>query len=350
MVDKEVRINSREVERTTAQARAFHEGNTLLERAKERISSIKAKKIKVAMIVLAATMIPAPMLYGKHNLQVYGKLDTNKHQTILQLRQNGVTARRETEFKSRKYDIQQILEVSNPNYSSRVVSCTIRVPAASREFGQAFLLNGLTNRGYMYQIGPAHGIFLDTVDDPKFDVAYMVADPTGRKVYITTQKKNVLEPNTRYKVEMRIEGNKVIAEVSDLSGNPIQIISGPAFGSEKFIGGTFTLQNGSGLFTGVMTEIISPRKDVATGKASYHLFSPMPSIEKDYALSSGINDSVLGGDKAFSEHSYPASTEEVKKKNARDMVMGNYLGSLRHIEVKTNGKTVFGYSFTTSSK
>ena len=245
--------------------------------------------------------------------------------------------------------MQQVLEVSNPKFSSKEIVCTISVPEA-KEFGQALLFNGLTNKGYWYQIGISNGTSLDTLKSDKFSISYMASDPKGKVLFLTTQMKGKLEPNQVYNVALRVEGDEIVAGVFDISGNPIKIVSGPSFGSTKFIGGKYLLENGSSYFTGVMTEIISAKPDVKAGTVKYTLFSPMPMNQNEYILSSNIGGSVLGGDKAYSEIDYPQKKTRIIESNKITHVMGNYIEYLIPIEVEENGKKSKAYTFTTSSK
>ncbi len=307
----------------------------------------KTAKRSIAVAGLAVLLLPTGMLRGGYPPGAFGAEDSSAS-TKTSLKTKGAAKGSMKDLESRKYDIQQTLAINNANYSSDVIGCIVRIPA-TKEFGQAFLLNGVTDKGYWYQVGISQGFYLETFNDDKFSIAYQVSDPEGKLLHTTIQLRNSIEPNKDYVIAMRIEDRYAIASVSDASGNMIKKIIGPAFGSSRFVGEQWNLKNGSIYFTGPMTEISSVNETVKANSITYILTSPMPVNGADYILVSNIANSLRLGVSVVPSVTYVSGSLFFMGDNKTELKMRNYVESLTSTEVEIDGKKTKGYAFTTSS-
>ncbi len=257
--------------------------------------------------------------------------------------------RKHREFGSREFDIQQILKIDNTDYSSTAVGCRVLVPGTTRDFGQAFLFNAVTDMGYWYQIGISQGFAFDTLEDKKFGIIYQASGPNGKVLFETTQLKNSIEPVREYDISIRLKGSSVIAEVRDSQGKLLKSIDGPSFGSKRFVGSEWRLKNGERYFTGAMTEIISASRDVKTGSATYIIAGSNLAGIGSFALTANMGASDATRDMSGKHFDYTPGVHKSKSGKTTSMSMGNYVESLVPMVVEANGKKMDGYSFTTSS-
>ena len=127
-------------------------------------------------------------------------------------------------------------------------------------YGPAYLLNGLTNLGYWYQVGLswdwpiANGGF-----SPGFAFNYEVFSPNGTSIFPPgaggiANFTGPVNPGDEVGLSLTFNGESVTMEAIDWKTNSLASVAYESFGASEFVGLPLSISNGRGYFTGLMTE------------------------------------------------------------------------------------------------
>ena len=157
------------------------------------------------------------------------------------------------------YDEQLGLTLTQ-NFSSLACNVTAVVQTYDQGEGPAYLLNGLSDQGYWYQVGLSwNWPYIDGSGyNPGFNANYEVFAPNGTSIFPSDGgsllKRISVNQNDTVLLELYFSSNNVTMYTNDLNTGSIAQESYPAQGATYFVG----LQNGTsnpqGFFTGLMTE------------------------------------------------------------------------------------------------
>ena len=165
----------------------------------------------------------------------------------------------------------QAANSSSPNYDEQIgltftdtfTSLQYNVTAVAQTdsdgYGPAYLLNGLTDMGYWYQVGLSWDWNPGTVPGTGFSMSYEVFDSDGNSIFPTTGQGGLLSysggVNSGDTVELSLSflSGTVLMYSSDLNTGANASITYSAEGASEFVG-LLTPSNQNGFFTGLMTE------------------------------------------------------------------------------------------------
>ncbi len=127
-------------------------------------------------------------------------------------------------------------------------------------YGPAYLLNGLTNLGYWYQVGLswdwpiANGGF-----SPGFAFNYEVFSPNGTSIFPPdaggiANFSGPVNPGDKIGLSLTFSGESVTMEAIDWQTNSLASVAYESFGAGEFVGFPLSISNAKGYFTGLMTE------------------------------------------------------------------------------------------------
>lgn len=139
-------------------------------------------------------------------------------------------------------------------YSVSAVEQTDSVSGA----GPAYLLNGLSDQGYWYQVGISwRWPYLSGGHTAGWGMNYEVFDPSGDSIFPTdagglASLSGVVNEGDSVMLHLYFSGNTVVMSVHDQNTGASASESYSAFGASQFSGSTTPF--GSGFFTGLMTE------------------------------------------------------------------------------------------------
>ncbi len=127
--------------------------------------------------------------------------------------------------------------------------------------GPAYLLNGLTNTGYWYQIGIAYDWPTTSNEHYSgFSFAYQVWSPGKGLVFPTnggggiSQFTGHVNPGDKILLGMYIQNGTMVMSASDWNTGAYANTSFGTEGASYFVGNTSQASNSNGYFTGLMTE------------------------------------------------------------------------------------------------
>jgi hypothetical protein len=156
---------------------------------------------------------------------------------------------------------------SNPS-ASRSAELIYSVDAVAQTdssgYGPAYLLNGLTDQGYWYQVGVCFcwpesflGIYYP---DDGFHMIYEVWDPSGTSIFpsnggvgVDDFTGNTVNIDDMIYLELYISSGQVVMDAIDRNAGAIASETYSAEGANQFIG-TNGPHNAKGFFSGLMTE------------------------------------------------------------------------------------------------
>jgi len=127
--------------------------------------------------------------------------------------------------------------------------------------GPAYLLNGLSNTGYWYQVGLSWNWATFFGYSPnQFLLSYEVWAPNGTSIYPTSGGTGLLNlsgpinEGDTVLLNLYFRNNTVILLVKDWNTGATASITFPAYGATEFVGSPNYTANNNGFFTGLMTE------------------------------------------------------------------------------------------------
>ncbi|MHB1908538.1 MAG: hypothetical protein ACYCQJ_06660 [Nitrososphaerales archaeon] len=147
--------------------------------------------------------------------------------------------------------------VGNMNSMSYNVTATTNVDADG--YGPSYLVNGLTNQGYWYQVGLAYD--WPTINGgnlPGFNMAYEVFNNSGASIFPSNGGglapfSGTVNPNDIVNLALVLSSGRICLEASDYETGASASQCLTAVGS-YFIGDSSSPSNNNGFFTGLMTE------------------------------------------------------------------------------------------------
>lgn len=126
--------------------------------------------------------------------------------------------------------------------------------------GPAYLLNGLSDTGYWYQVGLGWNWYPGYYPGTGFDLLYEVFDTTGSSIFPTNGGAGLLAfsgaVNQGDNVELKLyfSGSQVVMKGTDLNTGASALQAYSTEGGTKFVGTPSSPANTNGFFTGLMTE------------------------------------------------------------------------------------------------
>ena len=127
--------------------------------------------------------------------------------------------------------------------------------------GPGYLLNGLSNTGYWYQVGLSWNWATFFGYSPnQFLLSYEVWSPNGTSIYPTNGGAGLLDLSGPVNegdlvlLNLYFRNNTVILLVRDWNTGATGYITFPAYGATEFVGTPYETANSNGFFTGLMTE------------------------------------------------------------------------------------------------
>jgi hypothetical protein len=219
----------------------------------------------------------------------------DKKQTEIRLTQNAII---NATIDSRKYDIMQLAYVRDREFKSPQIFCTVFPDRSNKEVSQAYILNGTTDEGYLYQLGIAIDVSSKLFGKSFFNLNYSIADPDGNFAYNENLADYMLDPNRPYRIGLVLDKGNVMAEVMDLTDKSKREIVLPnfidgIFTGHTFVGGLHPAGGNKLSFTGVLKETMAPKQweNVGGGKFVLSEGEGMPSGLNSYSMMISIQDS-----------------------------------------------------------
>jgi len=127
--------------------------------------------------------------------------------------------------------------------------------------GPGYLLNGLSNTGYWYQVGLSWNWATFFGYSPnQFLLSYEVFAPNGTSIYPTSGGGGLLNlsgpvnEGDSVLLNLYFKNNTVILLVEDWNTGATGFMVFPAYGATEFVGNPNATANSNGFFTGLMTE------------------------------------------------------------------------------------------------
>jgi hypothetical protein len=164
------------------------------------------------------------------------------------------------------YDEQSYISFGN-NFTKLSYNITALAQNSSGGYGVAYLLNGVSNVGYWYQVSLAwnwtRSLSTDTWNG--FDLGYEVFAQNGSGLYPSSKSgmgivhfSNIVNRNDTIQLNLYFLNNKVVMSAYDWNTKAFAIINYSAFNATKFVGFSQNITsngtNKQGEFTGLMTE------------------------------------------------------------------------------------------------
>lgn len=146
-------------------------------------------------------------------------------------------------------------------FTQDAVSLAYTVTAVAQKgtdnYGPAYLLNGLGNTGYWYQVGLSYN--WDPSTAAGFQLAYSVFDPSGNLVLPTTNGAGLaaispVNPGDLVLLSLSFSNGNVIMQGTDQNTGAQAQETFTASGATAFSGNTSAPSNAQGFFSGLMTE------------------------------------------------------------------------------------------------
>ena len=153
------------------------------------------------------------------------------------------------------YD-EQLGTTFTQNFTSLAYTVTALAQTGTDGYGPAYLLNGLGNTGYWYQVGLSYD--WDGSASTGFQLAYEVYNSSGKSVYPVNgggmATFSPVNPGDTVLLTLSFaNGNVVMEDTDQTTGAQAQKIYS-AMGATSFIGNPSATANSNGFFTGLMTE------------------------------------------------------------------------------------------------
>ncbi|MGC8970248.1 MAG: PKD domain-containing protein [Conexivisphaera sp.] len=160
------------------------------------------------------------------------------------------------------YD-EQLGESLTQDFTSLAINVTAVEQADSYGYGPAYLLNGLSNTGYWYQVGLSYDWpYQNNVGyNPGFNMFYEVWNPSDDSVFPSSGGGGILSfsgpvnPGDEVSLYLYFSGGNVVMMAYDWNTGANATETYSAEGATYFQGQTGSTCNGNGFFTGPMTEM-----------------------------------------------------------------------------------------------
>jgi len=153
--------------------------------------------------------------------------------------------------------------------NSSTLSVNVTAPAQSDGYGVAYLLNGLSNKGYWYQVGVSWQWF----GFQGFAAIFDVWDPNRSAVNAFQGGPALIGLNSNdfdtFELSIRFLNNNVIMSVVDLNTSSQASLKERTFGANTFIGNPFSPLY-HGYFSGLMTEMYHDKPYYGTEVPAYY--------------------------------------------------------------------------------
>lgn len=154
------------------------------------------------------------------------------------------------------YD-EQLGTAFTQNFTSLAYTVTAVAQSGSDGYGPAYLVNGLGNTGYWYQVGLAYN--WDPVTAPGFHLAYSVFGPSGNVVFPVNTGAGIttispVNPGDTVLLSLSFSNGNVVMQATDQTTGAQSQETYSAAGSTYFVGSPSSIGNSQGFFTGLMTE------------------------------------------------------------------------------------------------
>ncbi len=179
---------------------------------------------------------------------------------------------------SPNYDVQEVM-VFTQSYSQLEFNVTAVAQCDATGYGPAYLLNGLSNTGYWYQVGINWDWPLQTGGYARgFTFASEAWAPGGRtRTTSPTPFAGTVNPNDAIELSLSFSGGEVVASARDLNTGASASTNYPVNRATTFVGSqaqqsrsrfSFATQ---GYFTGLMTEWyhVSPSNNVPEQRVTF---------------------------------------------------------------------------------
>lgn len=156
--------------------------------------------------------------------------------------------------------IEQILLSFKQNFPSLSYNVSAIEQCGSEGGGPAYLLNGLSDAGYWYQVGLSwRWGYPTTTIHPGFNAIFAVYAPNGTEVFLSGEKRTVLDDivvnqGDNVLLSLFFSGGNVALYVYDWNTGSAAEESFPSPGATQFAGTPNGYGNSKGYFTGLMTE------------------------------------------------------------------------------------------------
>ena len=165
----------------------------------------------------------------------------------------------------------QTTSPSTPNYDEQIgltftdtfSSLAYNVTAISQQnsdgYGPAYLLNGLTDRGYWYQVGLSWNWNPGSSPGAGFSMNYEVWDTNGYSIFPTdgggglASLSGVVDNGDNVRLSLNFTGVTVVMYVADLNTGAAASVRFSSEGASSFVG-LINPSNTNGYFSGLMTE------------------------------------------------------------------------------------------------
>ena len=158
------------------------------------------------------------------------------------------------------YD-EQIGSTFNQSFTALAYNVTATPQADSNGYGPAYLLNGLSDKGYWYQVGVTwNWPYSSGGYNPGFYMVYDVFSPTGQVVLPILGGGGILSfsgpvnPGDKINLELYFSGSNVVMAAYDLNTGASAAINYSSKAAKYFVGDSSGNSNSNGYFTGLMTE------------------------------------------------------------------------------------------------
>lgn len=159
--------------------------------------------------------------------------------------------------------VEQVMGSLTVNSRELDYTLTARAQSDSSGYGTAYLLNGLSDKGYWFQIGisynPAGMDAQGPLYIPGFQVVFNIFNPEKKSITIDSNVAGMLDFNNKIKdgdkVALRLYFDKgyVVMQVRDLRSNAKAMMGYDSNGAQTFVG-TSLRSNPQGFFSGPMVE------------------------------------------------------------------------------------------------
>ncbi len=212
--------------------------------------------------VIAVLFLLATPAFASTALQsAFPSAASNPHQTVIEIRSPPLAPI----YQSSWYD-EQVGITFGQNLGRVGVNVTAIAQTDSVSgVGPAYLLNGLTNVGYWYQVGLSYMWPVGNGVTPGFNMAYEVfmacatLNCNGCQGSIFPANCGIgldnitVNPGDRVQLSLAFSGNNVVMQAFDWNTNSTISESFAAYGANQFLG-LPTVPGTNGFFTGLMTE------------------------------------------------------------------------------------------------
>ena len=153
------------------------------------------------------------------------------------------------------YD-EQLGTTFTQNFTSLAYTLTAVAQSGTDNYGPAYLLNGLGNTGYWYQIGLAYD--WDGSPSTGFQLAYEVYNSSGFSVFPVNgggmATFSPVNPGDTVLLSLSFSNGNVVMQGTDQTTGAQTQKTYPALGATSFTGSPSAIANSNGFFTGLMTE------------------------------------------------------------------------------------------------